>query len=108
MLTAMLKIQIFISFFGQKNDVETMSKFRCQRLFNVKMMSAFDVEMMLKRCLIDILTMSGLRCPFNVNPMCKTDVQTISGHDIVSMSIQCHFATWVYIIYQIYINNTCI
>ena len=52
MLTAMLKIQIFMTFFGRKNDVETMSKFRC--LFNVEMMSAFDVEMMLKRCLIVI------------------------------------------------------
>ena len=52
MLTAMLKIQIFTSFFGQKNNVEMTSEFWC--LFNVEMMSALDVEMMLKRCIIDV------------------------------------------------------
>ena len=52
MLTAKLKIQIFMSFFGRKNEVETTSEFWC--LFNVEMMSAFDVEMMLKRCIIDV------------------------------------------------------
>ena len=52
MLTAMLKIQIFLSFFGRVNNVETTSEFRS--LFNVEMMSAFDVEKMLKRCIIDV------------------------------------------------------
>ena len=52
MLTTMLKIQIFMSFIGRQNDVEMTLEFRC--LFNVEMMSALDVEKMLKRCIIDI------------------------------------------------------
>ena len=36
----------------------------------------------------------GFRYPFNVNMMCKIDVETISGHNIVSMLIQCNFARW--------------
>ena len=52
MLTAMLKIIIFMSFFGHKYNVETTSEFQC--IFNVEMMSAFHVEMMLKRCIIDV------------------------------------------------------